>query len=573
VAAKLRRHKPEVCIRLLDSVLEELQLAMESPIFKDQQRTITMSRLLGELYCSSLASGQMIIQQLYKFLNFSHEIPTALREASEKAAEKVESAVPNSTGGVAQTIQEDEEMEDAELEAQEEAPKEAEPVAVSKYSKYDPRVPSLVDAPNSVFRIKLVCTLLETVAKSIVTRNNLSKIEGFLTAFQRYLFTKTVLPTEVEFQLLDTFDIIDSQWRKVSKDGGKSKKNSGDGSGQGFPRYNAWLNAHNATVGAEEAEALAEERARTRLEGLAADIKSVDGDETISSDLMNEDDELMDEDDDDSTEDALSTSAKDSINDDHEEFQLSGDEGAGDGEEDEEKMDEDDDEEEDDDESEDEEGSDEEEFDEEAYMQQLEAEAFERELRRLTMDALEKGKSTSRGGKVADAMPMGSHVIRKKTGDTENAPAFALGGKAGISFQLLKKGNKGKMEAKQFYVPSDTNLAAVATKQDDAAAKERDMIKARVLQYEAESAEAEITGGNVYLEQGKLEVIRNRLSMEEIDRNFGTSGGNLRPEKAKSGSSAGRALSSGRGAPPGGRGYGRGRGRGSGRNSGGRSLV
>lgn len=102
---------------------------------------------------------------------------------------------------------------------------------------------------------------------------------------------------------------------------------------------------------------------------------------------------------------------------------------------------------------------------------------------------------------------------------------MALGGKAGISFQLLKKGNKGKMEAKQFFVPTDTNLAAVATKQDDAAARERDMIKARVLQYEANSAEASNAGGNVYLEQEKLQVIRNRpLSMEEIDRNLGQVG-------------------------------------------------
>jgi hypothetical protein len=45
----------------------------------------------------------------------------------------------------------------------------------------------------------------------------------------------------------------------------------------------------------------------------------------------------------------------------------------------------------------------------------------------------------------------------------------------------------------------------------------------------------------------KLEVIRNRLSMEEIDRNFGTSGSG-RPEKAKIGISAGRAFS-GRGPP------------------------
>ncbi len=576
VAAKLRRHKPEVCIRLLDCVLEELQVAIEYPSFKDQQRTLTMARLLGEVYCASLASGQLIIQQLYKFINFGHEIPPALREASEKVSEKSleDTAVPNSTYRVTQVIKEDEEMEEVQLEVKDRAPEEPRPVAVSMYSKYDPRVPSLLDMPNMVFRVKLVCTLLETVAKTIVTRNNLSKLEGFLTAFQRYLFTKTILPTEVEFSLLDTFDMIDSQWRKFSKDGGKSKKSSGDMQLQGFPRFKTWLEAHNATVGVEEAEAIGEEKARTRLEGLAGDNKSIDGDDTITSDLMIEEDDIMDVDDDDSTEDALSTSVNNSLNEDHDSDQLSGDEAGllGNGEDNgDEVMDYNDDEDDDDeeDESDDDEVSDEE-FDEEAYMQQLEVEAFERELRRLTMDALEKGKATSRGGKVADSMPTGSQVIRKKVGENESAPAFALSGKAAISFQLLKKGNKGKMEAKQFYVPADTNLAAVATKQDDEAARERDMIKARVLQYEAESAEADLTGGNVYLEQEKLQVIRNRLSMEEIDRNFGTSGGNLRPaDKSKPGVAGGRGLVIGRGPPSGGRGFGRGRGR----NSGGRSLV
>merc|ERR1712176_1562903 len=182
------------------------------------------------------------------------------------------------------------------------------------------------------------------------------------------------------------------------------------------------------------------------------------------------------------------------------------------------------------------------------------------------MDALEKGKSTSRGGKVSDTMVSGSQFIKKKQHDTavSNMPNFALGGMEGISFNLLKKGNKGKMEAKQFYVPKDTNLAAVATKQDNEAAREHDMIKARVLQYEAESAVSE---GNVYLEQEKLQVIRNRpLSMEEIDKNFGTTGGNLVNAPSKKGTPAAGNQSGGRS----GRGYYYGRGGGNSFGRGGR---
>ena len=590
VAAKLRRSKPEVSVRLLDAVLEELQWSMEHPAFKDQQRTLTLARLLGEMHILELASFSVVIATLYEFINCGHEIPDALREASAKVAstETLETDKPvlNSASGVSGAIMEDEEVDEHVLETKEEV-QQTQPVAVSIHSKYDPRVPTNLDPPNSVFRVKLVCTLLEVSARSLVSRNNLPKLEAFLIAFQRYLFTKSILPTEVEFALLDTFDIIDSEWRRVLQKDQTNKVSTVKDEAQGFPRYTTWLEAHNKTVAQEEAEAAIEALTRARLESRAG-VGDMSGEATtVASESYNEDDDGLDDDGEeyDSADDTMSASAKDSLADefgsehgsDDEAIEQPPDEqdeshatGSIDGE----------DSDDDSDDSDEEDGSeDEDEFDEEAHMQQLEAEAFEAELRRLTMDALEKGKSTARGGKVSDNMPSGSQFIKKKqaaeTTETQG-PIMALGGKEGISFNLLKKGNKGKLEAKQFFVPKDTNLAAVATKQDDEAAKERDMIKARVLQYEAESAES--TGGNVYLEQEKLTVIRNRpLSMDEIDKNFGTTGGNLlnAPSRKGGSSSAGNqnpqggrggSYNSGRG----GRGFSPGRGRG---RSSGRGLV
>jgi regulator of nonsense transcripts 2 len=589
VAGKLRRQKPDLCVRLLDAVVEELQWSMEHPAFKDQQRVLTVARLLGELHCAGIASSPLILQQLYLFINFGHEIPQALRDASHAVVEaNSDNAAPvlNSASGVSTAILEDEEMEDAALETKEEV-QPPQPVAVSSQSRYDPRVPTALDPPISAFRIKLVCTLLEIASKSLVTKNNLSKIGDFLTAFQRYLFTKTVLPTEVEFALLDTFDILDSQWRKVTKEQ-KKKGSSDDRCPHGFPRYTSWLEAHNATVSSENAEAALEGRMHSRLENQAGNGENNGESSTIVSDSFNEEeDELDDEDDSDlGTDDGLSASARDSLGDDSENISLDDDSRN----EDDEKdvgapgtLEED----EFDDESNASEDDSEGGFDEDAYMQQLEAEAFEAELRRLTMDALEKGKSTARGGKVSDYMPSGSQFLKKKQSETpaEDGLAVALGGMEGISFSLLKKGNKGRMESKQFMVPKDTNLAAVATKQDDEAAKERDMIKARVLQYEADAAESE--GGNVYLDQQKITVIRNRpLSMDEIDKNFGTSGGNLqnpRGRRAAGGShgtggrsgtsTTGHGLTYVAGARGHGAVAGRGSGRGRGRSSSGRGLV
>jgi regulator of nonsense transcripts 2 len=548
------------------------------------------------MYAASLVSGQVILQQLYQLINFGHEIPEALREASSKAATEIsqEDSAPvyNSASGVSRSIMEDEEMEEQDLETKEETrAQQSQPVAVSIHSKFDPRVPSKLDPPNSVFRVKLVCTLLEVASKALVSRSNIPKVEAFLTAFQRYLFTKNILPAEVEFALLDTFDLIDSLWRKVQKDQKKKTPNEADDESPGFPRYRTWLEAHNATVAYEEAEAAAEARARVRLEALAGNGDLVGAENatvaSVASDFYNEEEDGLDdeEDSDSGAEDAMSTSARDSLIDEHDSEHISVDEGFNnevpDDQEDSQATGTVDGEDSDDDSSSDsdEDGSDEE-FDQEAYMRQLEAEAFEAELRRLTMEALDKGKANSRTGKVSDTMPSGSQFIRKKQGEAAESqgPTIALGGKEGISFNLLKKGNKGKMEAKQFFVPKDTNLAAVASKQDDEAARERDMIKAKVLQYEAESAES--TGGNVYLEQEKLTVIRNRpLSMDEIDKNFGTTGGNLVNLPGKKSAVSG-AQTAGRGGSYSsggrGRGYsgGRGTGRGRGRTSGsGRGLV
>ena len=144
------------------------------------------------------------------------------------------------------------------------------------------------------------------------------------------------------------------------------------------------------------------------------------------------------------------------------------------------------------------------------------------------MDALEKGKTSARtgaGGKVSSQMPAAPQFVAKKMSvdqsQTEKDTPNPFTGEGGVAFKLLKKGNKGKMEEKQFLVPSSTNFAHRATKKDDEAAKERDLLKARVLQYEAESAELN-AGGNLYLDDSKLQVIRNRpLTMDAIDSNFG----------------------------------------------------
>ena len=583
VVANLRRRgMVEVPTRLVDSVVEELRWALEHPNFRDQQRTITYARLLGELYSRGQVSAKLVIDQLYEFINLGHEIPPALHEASKKMVvsdstqDNAEQSLPeyNTSAAVAQTIAEDEEMASEALEPVSQ-PKPQQPLAVSEHSKYDPRVFSDVDPPAAAYRIKLVCTLLEVSAQHLVTKSTLTALQNFLTALQRYLFTKPILPTEVEFSLLDTFDAVDSQWKNATK--GSSANGEG-----GFTRYGTWLEAHNATVKVEEAEAIDSSKKRTDLEAIADSTKSIEDIMTRMIDQNLDEDSVshMDEDEDD--ESLASNSVKGSVGSIAESSQADlGQEEEGqsiqsnadDSDEDVHSSDEDATDDEDSVDSDEFGTDDEEEFDEEAYSRQLEEEAFERELRRITMDALEKGKSASRKI-VASDMISGSQVVKKKVPEkTEDndprAPSF-LSNKPGVSVQLLRKGTKGKLEAKELFVPMETNLAKAATRKDTEAARERDEIKLRVLQYDANLAEAELTGGSVYLEQGKLEVNRNKtLSMDVIDRNFGTTRGDLQqPNKPKPSSGPGRGgvrlLRGGN--------TGRG-GRGRGRNTSGRGLV
>lgn len=593
VSSKLRAQRAagEVTVRLIDAVIEELRWTLEHANFRDHQRVITYARLLGEMYAtSSQVSGQVVLDMLYEFINVGHEIPDSLREASNKlvadaaatATEAVSGTnlpVYNSASGVSQAIQEDEEMEQTELETKEEDTAPA-PVAVSHYSKYDPRVPSSKDPPNSSYRITLVCTLLEVVAKSLVSKNNIPRLKGFLAAFQRYLFTKTMLPTDIEFALLDTFDIIDSQWKRVSRGGTARTFNdasSGAATDQEFPRYETWLDAHNAAVAVEESDAVFAAQKRARLESLTDESKTLI--DIHDENSMNDDEtaSLMEEDDEDVS--TVRSGGSDDVAGDFEENEMvaaaedeeghswvsegEGGEDSGDddfeGDFDEEEGDE---------------------FDEEAYMRQLEEEAFERELRRITMDALEKGKSASRK-QVGDSMISGSQIIKKKPepGASLSSAGIVLGGGAGVSFQVLKKGNKGKVEARELVVPVDTNLAMVATKLDDAKARERDEIKQRVLTYELQSAEAEGTGGNVYLELDKLQRNRNKaLSMDTIDKNFGTTRGDLHPTQVTrmpvvAPTTPGRGRGAARGVSSSTVGRGPGRGRGGRLNASGRILF
>jgi len=330
--------------------------------------------------------------------------------------------------------------------------------------------------------------------------------------------TSIDIVSKVEFSILDLFDTLDSYLKKSAPIGGKSKKAMTAAALTTLVRYNSWLDAHQFVLAAEKTKRLDEARDRARVLAQAGllgagvgDLLDEDEGSTVSSDDEECEKEVIEGESDDNS--AVESVAEGDIADElgSESSSSSSDDDLSDYEEEDEINDAD---------------------AEAAYLKQLQDEEFESELRKLTLEALEKGKVTARtgaGGKVSSQMPAAPQFLSKKpAGDQihhlpegESSTASPFVDEEGMTFKLLKRGNKGKQEEVQLFVPKNTNLARRATKQDDAAAKERDLLKARVLQYEAESADA---GGNVYLDETKLQVIRNRpLTIETIDRNFGKS--------------------------------------------------
>jgi len=325
---------------------------------------------------------------------------------------------------------------------------------------------------------------------------------------------------------MDTFDLIDSNLKDVKKDNKRSAS---------VVRHKTWLEAHNTVIATEESEAITKQKARNRLLAQAGILNASPDDEDDGDEIL-EDDQI-----------SLGSGDDMSVNSMEDDQSVDQSDGA---------ISDDDVSEEEDEESDDDYDEDEDELDgddvvidqidqaaaHEAKMQKLEDEAFDRELRRLTIEAFERGKSTARtmaSAKVSDTMPSAAQFIRKKTSEsgsgneTNDTAMPALSGANGMNFQLIKRGHKGRMETRSLVVPSDTNLARIVTKQDTEAARERDMLKARVLRYEKESAE-QSHSGNVYMDQAQLVEVRNRpLMMEDIDRQFGRSRSSYRGRSLK----------------------------------------
>lgn len=82
-----------------------------------------------------------------------------------------------------------------------------------------PGKPNSLDMPDDYFRVRLVCTTIDTCGVCFDRGSAKKKLEFFLTFFQYYLLTKEPLPLDVDFMVKDTYALVRPSWKIVTEIG------------------------------------------------------------------------------------------------------------------------------------------------------------------------------------------------------------------------------------------------------------------------------------------------------------------------------------------------------------------
>ena len=69
---QLNKFYPDFGVSVVDSILEEIRLGMESNLFKHNQRRISVVKYLGEMYNYRLIGHTLVFDTLYSLVRFGH---------------------------------------------------------------------------------------------------------------------------------------------------------------------------------------------------------------------------------------------------------------------------------------------------------------------------------------------------------------------------------------------------------------------------------------------------------------------------------------------------------------------
>ncbi|KAK6537369.1 hypothetical protein TWF694_011561 [Orbilia ellipsospora] len=148
----LFRYHQDFGIRVVDGVLENIRTGLEENDYRMNQRRIATIKYLGELYNYKMIDSPVIFDTLYLILSFGYE-------------------------------------------------------GSPRPGMYNP-----LDPPDNHFRIRLVCTLLDTCGECFDRGSSKKKLDFFLAFFQYYIHLKERIPMDIEFMIQDTFQLVRPNW-------------------------------------------------------------------------------------------------------------------------------------------------------------------------------------------------------------------------------------------------------------------------------------------------------------------------------------------------------------------------
>uniref|UniRef100_A0A7N6B013 Regulator of nonsense transcripts 2 n=1 Tax=Anabas testudineus TaxID=64144 RepID=A0A7N6B013_ANATE len=157
--AGLVAYQEDVGIHVVDGVLEDIRLGMEVNQPKFNQRRISSAKFLGELYNYRMVESAVIFRTLFSFISFGVNLDGS---------------------------------------------------------------PSPLDPPEHLFRIRLVCTLLDTCGQYFDRGSSKRKLDCFLIYFQRYIWWKKSVdvwtkdhpfPIDIDYMISDTLELLRPKMR------------------------------------------------------------------------------------------------------------------------------------------------------------------------------------------------------------------------------------------------------------------------------------------------------------------------------------------------------------------------
>jgi len=159
---------------------------------------------------------------------------------------------------------------------------------------------------------------------------------------------------------------------------------------------------------------------------------------------------------------------------------------------------------------------------------------------------MEKGRSggTTHGKRLSDTMVRASATDSIAQKDLK--PEEKSGG-AVVKIKMIKRGVRGKAEGVGIVVDKESGLArnAATTLSNENAQREKDIMKSRILDYAAASANSD---SNIFLNETKVKANTNKkLGDFDLDREFGISTGGRGRGRGGEGVGAGRGAGRGRG--------------------------